>query len=735
LDYVDFCSLFDLEKAEYVFLSTYEFNPTFFERSLLNSRAISEAKRIAVFVDYDRYMKIISNEEPARYLNERYLLVPVKKKGGVFHPKLSLVIYELGASIFCGSNNLTQAGCTHNLELLNAIHLDIKERKRFPPELRLVNEAIDFFVSSANMAVGKTGDIAKKWIEELVLSYPWINTNIKDIKGKPVVELVHSFKHSPWNWFKKSLNERKPSKVFIISPFYDSDLSLLKRIKKSWPKCEVEITAQQRVGNLPTQVLENFGSEVKLFELVGIKGRILHAKLLIAEIGDSVLCLSGSANFTTAAMDGKNIEACFGMEIEPTRINKLFDDDIKRQRIKINDFEPGADLPPNEDKVKDDDIKLHSAVLTQKNLLIVEYEINTKKTFESIFLEIKRFREKKPIRSFKIAPKGSGKNIIKIDKNTLKEFKGAILCYLGAFLDGKAEKSVPVWLVHESKLTREPSGEKKEKEVQRRIAETGEGLTEYIEYILMNEGAGAVIEYLEKVNIKFYDGVKVMKGLNPPQFIQIPRDPTRSDEIPEWIRNISEDEKKTLEESYLDFTNRHIQKILQRHARRGNINGLDNFMDVYIAICKMMYKGFKRNIIKPLFAMDIICKCIYSLTDGYEFSGEDLEGYFLSLIDAHKGNLSIVKDAFLETNVVGHLEVSLRMAQEMRWSVERKREGSLDKVLRNESKKVDLVYKEIGMNITKDQIEKALNAYDFFTEKEKRKWIRNIIEKRKVDNE
>jgi hypothetical protein len=103
LNYTDYCALFDFEKAYAAFLSTYEFDPVFFEHRLLPSKALADARRIVIFVDYGRYMNLMSNDEPARYFNRRYLVVPIKKPGGVFHPKLNLLLYRKGASIFCGT--------------------------------------------------------------------------------------------------------------------------------------------------------------------------------------------------------------------------------------------------------------------------------------------------------------------------------------------------------------------------------------------------------------------------------------------------------------------------------------------------------------------------------------------------------------------------------------------------------------------------------------------------------
>ena len=721
MNYTDFCSLFDLEEADIALLSTYEFDPIFFEHRLLHTKALAEARRIVIFVDYGRYMKLMLNDEPARYFNERYLVVPIQKPGGVFHPKLSLLLFQSGASVLCGSNNLTQAGCTYNLELLNAIHMDIEEGKPLPPELKLVIEAVNFFRLSIDLAMGHAGAIAEKWIEELQTSFPWLLVDEKDIEGEPIVQLVHSFQGPLWTWLEASLGGAKPTKLFILSPFYDSDLKLLKKVKRMWPECTVEITAQQRTSNLWIQCLKKLGKDVKLFDLDGAGGRRLHAKLIAAVVEEKVKCLYGSANFTTAALDGTNIEVCFGQEIKTAALRKLFDKDLSRKRIKAEDFEPGTEQPPAEYEEEPADIRLLSATLDQKGKLIIHYKINTKQPLESLVLAIKRFREEKPIRSFALSLNKSETATINLDENTLRELHGAIRCYLLASVEEKQIISAPCWLVQESRLTYVPSKEKVESEAQRIITETGRGLTEHLESIWKNEGVKAVIEYLENLSIRFYDGVTRFPRSYPPPIR--PRDPSRSDDVADWALMLNEKERKTLEQAYYDFTDRQHHGILQRHAKRGNINGLRNFMDVFITICRMMYKGYKDRILKPLFAMERICRCVYSLTEGYQFAEERLDGYFISIMNAQKGNKKLVKDALSEVNALGHLKVALLMAQEIRWREGAKSESSPNALLPKEADKVRRVLGELEMSLSIDQIEKALDEYALFDENSRKEWL------------
>ena len=160
----DFAKVFEKAKAEIAILSTYDFDPLYFENRLLRKNTLNEARRILIFMDQHCYEQVGKGEVVSRYLNERYLLVPVKNNRGVFHPKLHLLIGHNGARVICGSNNLTQAGSIHNLELFNVLHIDVSDGI---PTNVLAFEALNFFNHCINLAEGAAGSIAKKWLDEL----------------------------------------------------------------------------------------------------------------------------------------------------------------------------------------------------------------------------------------------------------------------------------------------------------------------------------------------------------------------------------------------------------------------------------------------------------------------------------------------------------------------------------------------------------------------------------------
>lgn len=114
--------VFEKRSADFAAMTTFGFDPVYFERRLLRSKALEGASRILVFMDAAEWCKLLERREPARHLNNRYLVVPVAMGTGVFHPKVVLLLGSDGVTVACNSANLTKAGFSHNLELLNAGH-------------------------------------------------------------------------------------------------------------------------------------------------------------------------------------------------------------------------------------------------------------------------------------------------------------------------------------------------------------------------------------------------------------------------------------------------------------------------------------------------------------------------------------------------------------------------------------------------------------------------------------
>jgi hypothetical protein len=196
MKYLDFSSLLNDDPAHIAFLSTFQFDPDFFERRLLRCPALTKARRIVVFLDARQWFDLLRRDVPARWLNRRYLVVPVHRSPGVFHPKLNLLLSESGGQVLCGSNNLTRSGCSSNLELLNAVPFDFEGE--YTDEMNVAREAFAFFQKAANNSDTAIARIAVEWIEETAASYSWLKEPV-DREAERKIRLVHTYDGSIWD--------------------------------------------------------------------------------------------------------------------------------------------------------------------------------------------------------------------------------------------------------------------------------------------------------------------------------------------------------------------------------------------------------------------------------------------------------------------------------------------------------------------------------------------------------
>jgi hypothetical protein len=483
--YHGFSNLFDGDPAHLALLSTYQFDPDFFERRLLlRCPALSKARRIAVFMDAGQWQEMLRQDVPARLLNRRYLVLPVRAFRGVFHPKLNLLMTERGGQVHCGSANLTRCGCSSNLELLNAVPFggegDDEET------VLLARETFEFFSRACADAEGEPGRICREWLEEAAVCFPWLKTP-SGSEAVRRVRLLHTYDGSLWDRLAAVIDNASPTRLLVISPFHDKAGEMFKRVRGRWRNCHVEVLVQQKITALPLHALPGGGAGVSLAELDNSKRR-LHAKLLAWEADGNTGCLVGSANFTAAAFDARNVEACLLLADAQERVEGLFDRELRKRPLRFEDFEPGSDEEEpeagNGDSVR---LTVISALLLPDGRLRVSYEARLDRKPESLRVALRTPGESLPRAQEAVPNKESGTATVSFDPAALRDAQGTLLASLVArFPDGQHE-SAPVWVIQEGRLTYEPGGEGASSAKQK-VQETGEGLAELLEEIGKREG-------------------------------------------------------------------------------------------------------------------------------------------------------------------------------------------------------------------------------------------------------
>lgn len=656
MKYLDFCSLLTSDPAHIAFLSTFQFDPDFFERRLLRCQTLAKARRIVVFLDARQWVDLLHRDVPSRWLNRRYLVVPVHRSQGVFHPKLNLLLTKSGGQVLCGSNNLTRSGCSSNLELLNAIPFYFEGE--YQEEMNVAKEAFAFFERAARNADDEIARIAVEWIEETASNYSWIKTPI-DGQDKRKIRLINTYDGSLWDRLIQQLNGDKPRDFFVVSPFHDADSNICRRLTSQWPHAKIELLVQQGYTNLAIQPLKKLG-KVHLSELRDSSRRI-HAKLIAWRSDNGGGCLVGSANFTSAALDGRNVEACLLLSKTDELVDTLFDGQLSKRHLPFDEFVPGAAEEP-ESEIDLTSLRIDSALLTNVSEIRVSYSYNLAQTPSSLQLTIRTPGETRPRVSKNIPKRAKATETVLLPETALADIHGTLLAALVADIGDERIESLPVWVIQENRLTYEPGeGSSLSKN---KIEDTGEGLPEYLDEIGKRDGVAAVVDYLRHLNIRFQDGGG--GGLGQRKFRLKISDPFQADIAPKWLIEAKE-KSANIEEAIYEFVARHEKQRLRKHASRGNINGMENFLDILTAMVRLLYVYYKRGVVKKDKLIGHFCTFIELATTGSDKKKDQFDGYLYSVFNSLGGDVGLLHEVCDEIKYLANVQAILIIVQSVRF--------------------------------------------------------------------
>lgn len=688
MTFTEFTSLFDQEHVDTVLMSTFNFSPVFFERCLLRTSALTRARRIVVLMDAGQYRKLQVEEVFARQLNHRYLVVPVSVSAGVFHPKLHCLVGEFGGKVICGSVNLSQNGCTHNLEMFNAITTPATEDGTVSGDVKMVADTLSFFERALVSAKGPEKELATGWVKDVRIAASWLDVNPKAVTAPQAIELVDTLRVSLWEWITERLKSKPPSRVLIISPYYDADLSLLHRFMAKWPRAAFEIVAQEHTSTLQAdRIGKKELSRLKLFALTSQRERLLHAKMVAFEVDGKWLVLTGSANFTEAAYDRQNVEACLAFNAGPSEIKALFDKDLTRSLTAPADFTPGK-IPPNDPGPPPSALHLGSAILTADGTLRLEYDAPN--GIKDLCVTLRPFGCKEPVSILPI-PLQARPYQKRLDDQLRSQLNGSVSCMLRATQNADLMSSAPCWLIQEGELTREFGDGEGGNHAEREIRESGRGLVEQLDRLYEAEGYVAVIQLLNRLNIR-YD-VSRWGGIGGKGFRLARHDPYRPDDAVTWAPPTG-GEKEAVLEAVCDFVDRHRRTRLEKHAERGDINGLGNFLDIFVATNRLVFMFYQRGFVPAPYAIDRILKNLQVFT--FERQEEDIyTGYLYALQENYAGQPGFLMEKLAECNTAGHLYAALYAAQWLRASIDNYRDHPLT-LLQTVARDIEKARKDIG---------------------------------------
>lgn len=276
---------------ECAILCTYGLNLQFFENYLLKQNTLYYCDNICVFTDYNIYQNFLAENyryQP-RWLNKKYLVTCLKTRG-IFHSKLFIVASEKEVFVGIGSANLTRDGIASNLELVSLFEFS----KNNLAHSNVLRKSIAYVERLAELSK------SKKAIEKVNLLKD-ICIPLIDSEKSEETELVHNLDRPFVDQIEEFIGDSPIQNIYIISPFFDENLSPLKKLVDHFPDAHVDIYIQQAKSNFPIQQIENLRNSTDIW-IFKNTNRYMHGKSIIFRSNDKNIMFCGSANFTKAAL-------------------------------------------------------------------------------------------------------------------------------------------------------------------------------------------------------------------------------------------------------------------------------------------------------------------------------------------------------------------------------------------------------------------------------------------------
>lgn len=577
-------------RGRIAFIATYEFDPAFFEMRLLRNTMLETAQRIVVFMDHSRYQELVRSGFNGKSFNREYLVLPVRRAAGAFHPKLYLIVGDRTVEGVVGSNNCTGAGFAYNLELCSIFSTPVaneevpdRSASRILTQIYQVFRRIlpktDPFYSVLEEHFFRPTEALCSWLLKRPAASPSSD-----------IDLLHSYDRSLWDQVKARLDGKTVERVTIMAPFFDQDLKLVKRIARAWPKARLTVVAQQGYATLDGRRLAKLFNQRsgKLMAAEPTPGRRLHAKAFMFETRRETFWLSGSPNASSAAFDGANAEAAIWLRSDERPALLLEHDDMRLSALNPAEFVSGTTVDASAGDRAENGLSIEAAVVEPNGALRCALAVIG--SLQSVRLVLRNQAEPLPLFAWPLTSRSSHE--VQLRDDQLQELRGTVTCELQRGRGEHVERSDPVSLVQLFHIVREKGSSVGSRNPLRRIEDTGENLVDYV------DGLGSLreaIEFFNNCNIRFKDGEGVGSGA-PRSEPWTPRNPFKPDTPPGWSANIVGSSAEELRTAVLAFVQRHQNQKLEKHIRRGNINGLGNFLDIFRTLNTVLLTYHRRNI-------------------------------------------------------------------------------------------------------------------------------------------
>ena len=257
------------------------------------------------------------------------------------------------------------------------------------------------------------------------------------------------------------------------------------------------------------------------------------------------------------------------------------------------------------------------------------------------------------------------------------------------------------------------------------VRETGRGLVEHLDEIGSEQGHAQLIQYLMKLRIHYRDDSRGRGGGR--RFHVKIHDPFHPDTMPDWLK-LAQEQFPALGEAIYRFADRHRDRVLRRHERQANINGLSNFIDVMVATSRVLFVYLRRGVLTQPQVTSRLREYLNIFTGSIpQYRDEETTGYLARIYSNGNGNPGQVQKSLEEHNVSGHLRALLLVAQVVRGSADGSDASQAGSQLPMLVDQIKAFESRIGLGgATAAQIGRALEDYEMLTKQELALWTKDL---------
>lgn len=295
-------------------MTTFNFDVSFFEKTILNRLYENNIKKVSLFVDSYELNKALS-EVNYTSIGKKYIVNPIEMRES-FHPKLILLLGHMSAKLVVSSANITISGYLKNGEIFNVFDYDEKH----PENLKIITSAIEFFEKLNCRSFNHDTELFEE-IKELV----YYNKTSENDK----LYLFHNLEKTILAQIEEIIDE--VIQIDVAVPYYDNYANALKTLHECYPKAKINLYLQHKKSKFPLEHKnDNYITSIFVFDSCNDSSAFYHGKVLRFISTDSTYILYGSANCTASALiktakENGNVECNVMEKSNDDSFNVFFD--------------------------------------------------------------------------------------------------------------------------------------------------------------------------------------------------------------------------------------------------------------------------------------------------------------------------------------------------------------------------------------------------------------------------